>query len=499
MKYNICMSTKIEAPQTNKEASPILPQTPAEAVSQFLPAIMSVHHTLSINNALQRLDNIPGITDAEYNERMKAVLKEKPIAGQEFISAELEQYSAETEQAIAVIDKRLEEIGEEASAELKLQHNMRKNVLINSLSKAKKQSEIAINQLQTNFPSTKVTQDLISTPKPSVIDKVNIPVLPLDSELPVDPHTGHSPAIYIHDSSVYQPKTDATSIYEKTKITQPEGTTHRTQKPKAKIGLNVRSIISNWGKKKVQPNELNLHYSNVEVQPSNGLTQEQNATLTDLNTGVSDIARQIQSPATTDQKLKALSDDTDRVLNQLKQAQKPESKVKAAAKGALSGFEKLRYGAVLTPEIIKLKASIKSQETVIYNLTRQSDQADRAAKSAGKFGNNDTLKDKANQLYLQLEKLKMQLREDKIQLNYSISDHRDRAKDPNAFGDLTKDQLELNYKAAKAILDSELAKLIAADAISVRVNNSTLIKKKREQIASLISKHNNDLRNAPSD
>jgi hypothetical protein len=36
------MSTNSEAPQTNKETGPKIPQTPAEAVSQHLPAINAI-------------------------------------------------------------------------------------------------------------------------------------------------------------------------------------------------------------------------------------------------------------------------------------------------------------------------------------------------------------------------------------------------------------------------------------------------------------------------
>jgi hypothetical protein len=536
IRYNDCMSTKIEAPRPNTETETTLQSTPAQEVSKVLPAIYSLSsRTLAIKKDMASMKTDVAISDREYDDTLKAVLKSDPKEGKLYIQSELKTYDQETEAAILEIEKRLESMKADTnlSPEYIKQQELRVNVEINmhkaELKKAKAQSETAINQLQNNFPSTPIFQDLVTTAQPAKINRADIPRIPIDMPLATDPKTGAQVGRFVHDDEVLVPKTDVNSIHERTKLVAPQPTPLRQPKPKFKIGTRVKDIISNWGKKNRQPLESKSTAAQNLATPSNGLTQEQNLSLASVNNEVDQLRQQlsttpnldvsidqtiVQPPTSvnqstpenptkpTEQKIVDLKADISDLQAQLQNAihaQKPESKTKAIAKKALAKFEKLRYGAPLTSELKELKASIKSQETIIYNLTRQLSQMDQRVKSGQNLQGSDKLKTKANELHVEIEKLKKVLRQDKDSLNYGISDHKELAKDPNAFGELTKSQLELNYQAAKAILDAELATLIATNAKSARVNNNSLIIKKRAQISDLTSKHRVDLKYASSD
>lgn len=526
MSYNIYMSTNTEAPKTYIEIGPQLPQTRSQEVSKLLPAITTIaNKTPALKESLSSLESNPIVTDQEYNQKLAFELTNDTKTGQEYITSELARFDEVTEQAIAVIDSKLNSLSAATAAGYATQLLTKKIKLQDEQKKARSQSEAAIHQLQNHLPATPTAQDLVTKAKPPTFNKAYIPRLPYNVELPLDMNSGLQSARYVHDDEALAPKTDTTPIDESTKVVTTEPLTSRQLKPKFKIGASVRSMILNWGQNRRQPPESKSSKPQTPESNPNGLTNEQSAIINGLNSEVKNLRQQLVQPLTpeptrnyivldtnekiqdqanskqqtTDQKLENLQQDTDNLLKELRLANKPESKAKAVAKNALSKFEKLRYGAQLTPELKALKASIKSQETQIYNLSRKLDQMDREVQSQGRNGNTDKLKDKANELHVEIEKLKTKLTIDKQSLNYGISNHKTRAKDPNAFGYLSKSQLEINYKAAKAILDAELKTLISTNARSSRVNNNALIVKKSNQIKDLTSKHQVDLNRAPSD
>jgi hypothetical protein len=502
------MSTNKESQRTNTETGPKIPQTPAQAVSQHLPAIMSV------NNALQKLHNTHGITDAEYNKGMKAILKEKPVAGQEFIAAELEQYSAETEQAIAVIDKRLEEIGEAASAEHKLQYNMRKNVLLNNLSKAKKQSEIAINQLKA-IPTP--INESIPIGIPKVLDTNTVPPTLEIGE------TGHQMARYIPDSTPLSPSTNPVDIHRKVRnedevvidVTEPKiKQVKREKKGGLKAGIanlfgrakrsNENTLIPSTaesieqdlvikpehfaiitGQDNQSPktkSRIDQMVSNIQDRRNEGSTQPENTVIAapDISQGMSNLSRDIDH-------VEELIKTT--VAQRASKSEPKPSALYGLVNNVKGKIEGLGIGAKLTPELTALKESIKAQENQISILKRRYNDI-RSMSDQRSSVNMAEL----SRLRLSIKNLTTKLEGDQKSLKYGIKDRVDLSKDKNVFGGISVEVLIEEHKVARAVLVRDLDILKQKNYLSTRGNNNGLIERKIKQIKKLDDKFKLDIK-----